>query len=295
MTLSIFKDNNHQIQEKFVSVSIIISVLLISIDYIYELHEYQVFLIYLFDFIVVILLSRDFHQRMCNHKGKKIKFFIKHLYELPAMVPVFVFGLMDTQTILTTNITIKSLEILTLLRLVHIYFRAIVIFRNHHFLHLVMLTLGTIVAGGFSVYYFESHHKDESSVDTLENGLWLIVSTMTTVGYGDFYPITTEGKIIASLTMFVGIAILWVFISTIGTSLVQGRIKQQRPISSNIHGGRKGTKSEETVETQPFSITEQMRDLIITRINNIDKLNDKEVEVLIDTIRNLHKHSRNKN
>ncbi|CAN5812930.1 potassium channel family protein [soil metagenome] len=274
MTLPIF-NNNYQIQEKFVTISITISVFLISLDYIYELQEYQIFLIYIFDFAVVVLIVIDFFTRLNNNKGKKKKFLIKHLYEIPAMVPVFVFGIIDAQTIMTTSITIKDLEIITLLKVIHIYFRTIVIFRNHHFLHLVMITLGAIIAGGFSMYYFESD-QNESSVDTFGDGLWLIISTMTTVGYGDIYPVTTEGRIIASLTMFVGIAILWGFISIIGSNLVRRRINQKRRLPDSNHSDKLENELNEEKEVSLLSVSDEMKNIIINRINNMDKLNDKE-------------------
>jgi voltage-gated potassium channel len=46
--------------------------------------------IYIFDFIVVIILIADFYFRMKESK-EGIKFVIKHFYEIPAMIPLFVF------------------------------------------------------------------------------------------------------------------------------------------------------------------------------------------------------------
>ena len=50
--------------------------------------------------------------------------------------------------------------------------------------------------------------------------------TVTTVGYGDIYPITAGGRIIGSFLMITGIAILGVLISTLGAGLVESRIKK---------------------------------------------------------------------
>ncbi|MDQ2684350.1 MAG: potassium channel family protein [Thermoproteota archaeon] len=292
--MTLLKFNNiYQIQEKFVTISITISVFLISLDYIYDLQEYQIFLIYIFDFAVVVLIVIDFLTRFHNYRGKKKRFLIKHFYEIPAMVPIFVFGIVESLTIMTTSITIKDLEILALVKLIHIYFRTVIIFRNHHFLHLIMISLGAIIVGGFSMYYFESEQKEDSSVDTLGDGLWLIISTMTTVGYGDIYPVTTEGRIIASLTMFVGIAILWAFISIIGNNLVHRKINQQRRrLSDSNHSDKLEDKLNEDKDTLLPSVSDEMKNIIINRINNIDKLNEKELDMLIDTIRNLHRHCR---
>jgi voltage-gated potassium channel len=48
------------------------------------------------------------------------------------------------------------------------------------------------------------------SINTAEDALWWAATTMTTVGYGDKYPITTEGRIIASVLMFAGIGVFGV-------------------------------------------------------------------------------------
>lgn len=50
--------------------------------------------------------------------------------------------------------------------------------------------------------------------------------TLTTVGYGDIYPVTYEGRIVATLLMFVGIAILGILISTLGAALLESKLKK---------------------------------------------------------------------
>ncbi len=48
-----------------------------------------------------------------------------------------------------------------------------------------------------------------SSIKTPDQALWWAVDTITTVAYGEYYPVTFWGKIVASLVMFVGIGMLW--------------------------------------------------------------------------------------
>lgn len=45
----------------------------------------------------------------------------------------------------------------------------------------------------------------ESNIKTASDALWWSVVTITTVGYGDFYPVTVEGRLIAVLLMLMGI------------------------------------------------------------------------------------------
>jgi voltage-gated potassium channel len=55
---------------------------------------------------------------------------------------------------------------------------------------------------------------------TLSDSLWWSVVTMTTVGYGDAYPVTGAGRAVAVATMLVGIGVLGTFISLIGSSFL---------------------------------------------------------------------------
>lgn len=60
-------------------------------------------------------------------------------------------------------------------------------------------------------------HAPGATIHSGGDALWWALTTVTTVGYGDTYPVTTEGRIIAAGLMFVGIA-LFGSISAIVTS-----------------------------------------------------------------------------
>jgi voltage-gated potassium channel len=49
---------------------------------------------------------------------------------------------------------------------------------------------------------------DGRRIGSFFDALWWSVATVTTVGYGDIYPITVAGRIIAAFTMIVGVATL---------------------------------------------------------------------------------------
>jgi voltage-gated potassium channel len=81
----------------------------------------------------------------------------------------------------------------------------------------------TVSGGAFGIFFVESNVTD-SNISNLGDAFWWAIVTMTTVGYGDIYPITVEGKIIASILMVAGIAIIGVLISTLGASFIESRL-----------------------------------------------------------------------
>jgi voltage-gated potassium channel len=73
--------------------------------------------------------------------------------------------------------------------------------------------------------YLVERNVPESKVINLGDAFWWAIVTVTTVGYGDIYPVTVEGKIIASILMSIGIGILGVLISTFGASFIESKLK----------------------------------------------------------------------
>jgi voltage-gated potassium channel len=49
--------------------------------------------------------------------------------------------------------------------------------------------------------------EGESNIKTPFDAIWWAISTMTTVGYGDKYPVTVEGRIVAIILMIVGVGL----------------------------------------------------------------------------------------
>lgn len=60
-----------------------------------------------------------------------------------------------------------------------------------------------------------------ANITTIGDSLWWAVTTITTVGYGDRYPTTAEGRAIAFGLMVAGIALLGVVTATLASWLVE--------------------------------------------------------------------------
>lgn len=62
---------------------------------------------------------------------------------------------------------------------------------------------------------------ERQRVNSFFDALWWSTTTITTVGYGDVYPITAAGRIIAAITMVVGISTFAVLTATVASFLVR--------------------------------------------------------------------------
>jgi voltage-gated potassium channel len=66
----------------------------------------------------------------------------------------------------------------------------------------VFVVFTSLILSTTAVLFFE---KDVGNITTAEEALWWSFITITTVGYGDFYPVTLIGKLITSCLIVCGI------------------------------------------------------------------------------------------
>ena len=64
-----------------------------------------------------------------------------------------------------------------------------------------------VLGGGTALWVLEAGHPD-ASLRSWGDAVWWALSTMTTVGYGDFVPVTTAGRLVAAFVMVVGVAVI---------------------------------------------------------------------------------------
>jgi voltage-gated potassium channel len=60
-----------------------------------------------------------------------------------------------------------------------------------------------------------------SNIKNFSDGLWWAVTTVTTVGYGDRFPTTTEGRLLAVMLMIVGISLVGVITASVAAWFVK--------------------------------------------------------------------------
>jgi voltage-gated potassium channel len=85
----------------------------------------------------------------------------------------------------------------------------------------VFTTAGFIVFLGAVGELDVERHATGSNIHTFGDALWWAITTVTTVGYGDRFPVTAEGRVIAVLVMLTGIAVLGVLTALIASWFVK--------------------------------------------------------------------------
>jgi voltage-gated potassium channel len=64
-----------------------------------------------------------------------------------------------------------------------------------------------VVVFGSSIAVLELERGAGGNINSAEDALWWSMTTITTVGYGDRYPVTTEGRLVAVVLMIVGVGL----------------------------------------------------------------------------------------
>jgi voltage-gated potassium channel len=90
----------------------------------------------------------------------------------------------------------------------------------------ITLTLILLAVGSMLVLYYESQNPD-ANIQSGNDAIWWSIVTITTVGYGDRYPITNGGRLIGMATMMVGIGIFGVITSFMANSFLAPTKKER--------------------------------------------------------------------
>jgi len=80
----------------------------------------------------------------------------------------------------------------------------------------------TTLLGGVTVYLVEGRFNP--GLNSIADGLWWALVTVTTVGFGDITPVTTLGRIVGAVMMVGGMFTLALFAGIVGSSLVRGML-----------------------------------------------------------------------
>ena len=248
----------------------IASLIVILIAYTGRLSQFQIQILYTFDLIFAIMLAIDFAFRLKNQpKGQKSKFLLRNCYEIPAIMPLIVYANLDAHLALT--FILRSLRLITFFRLIRM-FRILSYFGESQFFYIALFVSITIIFGAISMYLVESSVPN-SNIQNLGDAFWWSIGIVSTIAPNNLTPVTTDGKIIASVLMFISIGIIAILISTLGSRLMHSRITKENKINSFA---------------KESMLIQGAKDDIKVKIDKIEQLDAQEVEFLLNIIKSIH-------
>jgi voltage-gated potassium channel len=89
----------------------------------------------------------------------------------------------------------------------------------------IFLGIGVLIFGSVTILHVED--TASSNIKTAEDALWWCCTTITTVGYGDKYPVTSEGRIVGVIVMIVGVGMFGTFTAWVGSWMLRGGSEQK--------------------------------------------------------------------
>ena len=98
---------------------------------------------------------------------------------------------------------------------------------------LAMGAVGSLLLVGSTLVYFAEHEAQPDKFRSIPDALWWGVATITTVGYGDVYPVTTLGKLIGGCLAVFGIASFALPTAILGAAFLE---ELQRARGADAHG-----------------------------------------------------------
>ena len=236
MTKGIIKsiiENNESAYGKIFALTIqaliVISLITFSIDTLPGLSDTVRDVLSTIELISVIVFTLEYIARIIV-ADRKLKFIFSFfgLVDLIAILPFYI----------ASGIDLRSVRILRFLRIARIlklfrynqaikrFHRAFVIAKEElilfGFVALILLYLSAV-----GIYYFE-HQAQPEQFKSVFHGLWWAVVTLTTVGYGDIYPVTVGGRIFTFLILMIGIGLVAIPTGLVASALSQARGEEKK-------------------------------------------------------------------
>jgi len=211
---------------------IIASIVIFSLETLPNLDASAVALLGLLETACIVVFSFEYLLRVIVSK-RKLKFIFSFwgTIDLLAILPfyLFAFGITFNLIMLRAFRLLRLVRILKLGRYSKSLARmalAIKIAREDLLLALAATVIMLLMAS-FGIYQFENPVQPDTFSSIFES-LWWALATLTTVGYGDIYPITLGGRIFTGIILMIGLGIVALPAGIIASSLTEARKQQDK-------------------------------------------------------------------
>ena len=206
----------------FIQVLILLSVVTFSAETIPDLKPQTRTILQSIEWFCVVIFTLEYLLRIYVADSKpKFIFSFFGIIDFLAILPFY----------LSFGVDLRSLRVLRFLRLFRIlklvrynkamnhFTRAIKSAKEEIFLF-IFITLILIYFAAVGIYYFENQAQPEH-FSSIFDSLWWAIITLTTVGYGDVYPITVGGKVFTFFILMIGLGIVAIPTGIISSALTK--------------------------------------------------------------------------
>jgi voltage-gated potassium channel len=122
---------------------------------------------------------------------------------------------------------LRPLRLLRLLVLIEVLQKAVGdAFRGRIVVYTVSGVLLLIYTASLAVFD-EERYQHGATINSFGKAIWWSITTVTTVGYGDVYPVTDAGRIIAVLLMIGGISLVGVVTAALASWIIQSVAEEE--------------------------------------------------------------------
>ncbi|MCB1878288.1 MAG: ion transporter [Chromatiales bacterium] len=208
----------------FIQALILLSLLAFSVETLPNLSETTRQALWLVELLTVAVFTVEYLLRVLTaERPLRFIFSFYGLVDLLAILPFYLSSGLDTRTVRILRMLrlIRIFKLLRYQRAVAHYIRAFRLVREE----LAIFTLVSamlLFLSAVGIYYFE-HEAQPEVFASVFHSLWWAVATLTTVGYGDIYPVTAGGRIFTFFVLTVGLGVVAVPTGLVAAALAQAR------------------------------------------------------------------------
>lgn len=206
----------------FIQFLIVLSVITFSIETIPTIKPETRAILHAIEIFCVVVFTLEYISRIYIAE-KKLKFIFSFfgLIDLLAILPFY----------LSFGVDLRSLRVLRMFRLLRLlklvrynkamrHFTKAMLLAREQIILFMVVTLVLIYFSAVGIYYFENEAQPDH-FSSIFDSLWWSIVTLTTVGYGDVYPITAGGKVFTFFILLIGLGIVAVPTGIISSSLTK--------------------------------------------------------------------------
>ncbi|TWU22627.1 ion transporter [Bythopirellula polymerisocia] len=208
----------------FIQLLILISVTTFSIETLPHLNPVTLKWLNRVDFVILVLFTIEYLARfvVADHPWQYIRSFYG-IIDLVAIFPFWIGNVIDLRAVRVFRFLrlFRVLKIVRYNKAIRRLFRALHIAREE----IVLFTCVTgilMYLAAVGIYYCE-HEAQPEKFASVFHSLWWAVATLTTVGYGDVYPITVGGRCFTFFILIIGLAVVSVPAGLVAASLQKAR------------------------------------------------------------------------